>query len=246
MSLESADPVPSVSFPKKTKQVGIVVGVIILMLIPSVYFYSKYKKAQQRLANPAQFATDETKNLVAMVSKLMNLPAEETPTVATVNDKEKLKDQPFFAKSENGDKVLIYTNAKKAILYRPSINKIIDVAPVNIGPAASASAEVNAPSGASPKAVAMKFTILNGTSHVGLTKKYETELKEKVASADVIAKDNAVLKTYEKTLLIDVKGTQKDAATILAKELGIQLSTLPSGEATPSGDYLIILGTDKK
>ncbi len=246
MSLESSDPVPSFSIPKLNKQTIIGIVVIVLALIPSIYFYSKYQKAQQRLSNPTQFATDEAKSLVAMVSKLMNLPGEETPTVATVNDKEKLKNQPFFAKSENGDKVLIYANAKKAILYRPSINKIIDVAPVNIGPTASASAEPQSQA-SSPVATAnLKFTILNGTSLVGLTKKYETELKEKVQNAEVIAKDNAVLKTYEKTLLIDVKGNHKEEATGLAKELGIQLSTLPSGEATPSGDYLIILGTDKK
>ena len=219
------------------------VGIVILALVPSVYFYTQYKKAQSKVANPSQFATDEAKNLVTMVSKLMTLPAEETPTVATVNDKDKLKNQPFFAKSENGDKVLIYTTSKKAILYRPSINKIIDVAPVNIGSTASASA-TQQPS--QPTSNGMKYTILNGTSLVGLTKKYETELKAKIKDADVINKDNAVVKTYEKTLLVDIKGTNTALAKTVAQTLGIEFSSLPAGEATPSGDFLIILGMDKK
>jgi hypothetical protein len=194
MSLEAPDPIPSFKLPKLPKlgkQQLLVVGVILLAIIPSVYFYMQYKKELSRSANPTQFATEEAKNLVALVSKLMNLPTEETPTVATVNDKEKLKNQPFFSKSENGDKVLIYTTAKKAILYRPSINKIIDVAPVNIGATASASAT---PQAATPAATTTKFTVLNGTSLVGLTKNYETELKSKVKDAEIINKDNAVVK----------------------------------------------------
>lgn len=40
---------------------------------------------------------------------------------------------------------------------------------------------------------------------------------------------------------------QKNAdASSLAQSLGVELSGLPAGEATPSGDFLIILGTDKK
>jgi hypothetical protein len=67
------------------------------------------------------------------ISKLMVLPANETPTVATVSDPEALKDQAFFANAQKGDKVLIYAQAKKAILYSTTLNKIIDVAPLNIG-----------------------------------------------------------------------------------------------------------------
>jgi hypothetical protein len=50
--------------------------------------------------------------------------------MATVLEQDKLKDQPFFARAQNGDKVIIYTQNKKAILYRPSENRIIEVAPL--------------------------------------------------------------------------------------------------------------------
>lgn len=66
------------------------------------------------------------------VGKIIELPEDETPTVATVTDLEKVKEQAFFRNAQNGDKVLIFTNAKKAFLYRPSANMIIEVGVINI------------------------------------------------------------------------------------------------------------------
>jgi hypothetical protein len=116
---------------------------LILVLIgagAAGYFYYQYQKAQKEIQtirtdpNAAQKATlEETKRLISEISKLIDLPSDEEPTVATITDVAKLKDQPFFAKAKNGDKVLIYPNAKKAILYDPTTHKILDVAPVNIG-----------------------------------------------------------------------------------------------------------------
>ena len=94
------------------------------------YFYTKYQTAQTALDNPEALAQNEVKQLTDRLSKLIILPEDEEPTVATVLDKDKLKDQPFFAKAENGDKVVIFTKAAKAILYRPSANKIIEVTPI--------------------------------------------------------------------------------------------------------------------
>jgi hypothetical protein len=78
----------------------------------------------------------------------MVLPADETPSIATVLDKDKLDGQAFFANAQNGDKMIIYTNAKKAILFRPSEKLVVEVMPLLIGdnaasptPAPSASTE---------------------------------------------------------------------------------------------------------
>jgi len=76
-------------------------------------------------------AQAEVNALVAKVSKLMVLPTDETPTIATVTDVNAIKEQPFFAQAQNGDKVLIYQNAGEAILYRESENKIIKFGAVN-------------------------------------------------------------------------------------------------------------------
>lgn len=74
----------------------------------------------------------ELQQTISKVGHLMLLPTNETPTMATVSDPEKLKDQTFFAHASLGDKVLIYTQSKKAILYSPSKNMIIEVSSLNI------------------------------------------------------------------------------------------------------------------
>jgi len=79
---------------------------------------------------PTQIAEKEAQDLAERVGMLMVLPTDETPTIATVSDPEALKGQAFFIDAKKGDKVLIYTNAKKAILYDSVINKIITIAPL--------------------------------------------------------------------------------------------------------------------
>ncbi len=70
---------------------------------------------------------------IEKIGKLIILPADETPTIATVSDPEALKSQSFFADAKVGDIVLIYTNAQKAILYDPVLNKIVNATSVGIG-----------------------------------------------------------------------------------------------------------------
>lgn len=91
------------------------------------------------LAKGTAAAQAEIDALTTQVGKLINLPADEKPTVATVTDASKVKDQQFFKNAQNGDKVLIYQKAQKAILYRPSENRIIEVGAVNINQAVPAS-----------------------------------------------------------------------------------------------------------
>ena len=74
---------------------------------------------------------EEVKSTVNRVSQLMLLSADETPQVAAINDAESLaKTQAFFANAKNGDQILIYLKDQKAIIYRPSENKIINVGPI--------------------------------------------------------------------------------------------------------------------
>lgn len=105
--------------------------VVTLVAAGSAYYF--YDEANGLKKDPNKITREETASLIAKLDKLIVLPEGETPTVATVSDPEKLKDQAFFAKAKIGDKVLIYASAKKAILYDAENNKIVEVAPINIG-----------------------------------------------------------------------------------------------------------------
>ncbi len=108
---------------------NIVVSIIALFaILLSGYFYYQLKNIKSNTSiNNKQ---DEIKSLIDRVSRLYLVPKGEEPTIATVSDPEVLKDQSFFTLSEKGDKVLIFKNAGRAILYRPSIDRIIEVAPI--------------------------------------------------------------------------------------------------------------------
>ncbi|OGG03640.1 hypothetical protein A2W14_00670 [Candidatus Gottesmanbacteria bacterium RBG_16_37_8] len=217
----------------------VILALIIILVIGvstlAVYFFIKYRNTQKYVTNPQLFAVEENNKILEKIGKMMELP-DEMPTIATISDKEKLKDQPFFAKAKNGDKVIIYTTARKAILYDPLSNKILDVAPLTVSSASATPI---------PEVTETKVLLYNGTATVGLTKKYESALKEKIPSAIVVGRENAAKQDYSKTILVDVKGNQTTVAENLAKLLNITTAALPSGEtATDSSDFLIILGSD--
>lgn len=133
----------------KVKKISVITNVFLVVVLVAAgsWFFLKYRKERSDLGtkyaeaskvlaafkqDPNAAAQAEANKTIEQVGKVYSLPKDETPSVATVKDKEKLKDQPFFANAENGDITLIYSTAKLAILYRPSTNKIINVSSVTI------------------------------------------------------------------------------------------------------------------
>lgn len=118
----------------KKHQILIVLLTLLLLAAAGAgaYYYNQYNKLNNILKNPNVAVEKQTKQLVDQVGKLIELPTDEQPTVATVTDASKLKDNAFFKNAQNGYKVLIYVKARKAILYDPVKNLIVDVGPVNI------------------------------------------------------------------------------------------------------------------
>ncbi len=120
---------------------------IALFLAVSFMCYKFYKELNILQSPQLQAAQvkEEIDQLTAKIGKLMVLPAGEAPVVATVNDAKTLaSQQAFYKDAVNGDKLLIYTVAQKAILYSPSRNLIVNVGPFissNVG-------DVNAANGA--------------------------------------------------------------------------------------------------
>ncbi len=98
---------------------------ITIVLVLASFLIYNYFSNRKNLEN-------EVNHLVDKVGDHMFLPIGEIPTIATVSEPEKLKGQEFFKDAKKGDKVIIYSNARKAILYDPVANKIITIAPVSL------------------------------------------------------------------------------------------------------------------
>lgn len=221
---------------------GAALFLIIMIVITGVagtlfLFYLRIQELQKLVQDPQAATREEIKTITGKLSSLFELPKDEEPTLATILDKEKIKD-PFFNKAENGDKLLVYIKSGKAILYRPKINKIIDFGIINIStPSASNAAPV-------------RVAIYNGTTDEKLGGRLADDLKAKVTNIELAARQSARKTDYEKTLVIDMTaGAKGDLAKQMADFIKGTVAPLPEGEVTPATDsgqidLLIIVGKD--
>ncbi len=72
-----------------------------------------------------------SEQVLKAVGEKIELPTNENPTIATIADIEPLKEEAFFKNAKVGDKLLIYSKSKTAILFRPSEKRVIEVGPLN-------------------------------------------------------------------------------------------------------------------
>lgn len=185
------------------------------------FYFKKYNDLKKNPGSADQIAQAEIDRYISEVGKLYALPQDEKPSVATVKDKEKLKDQPFFAKAENNDVTLIYTDAKLAILYRPSTKQIINVSSVTI--------EATKP---------VVKVIGSGRSAV------EQKLNSNFSNDVTVSQGANAKNSYTEITVVDLTGQQSELAKKLADDLGGKVGSLPSGEDRPTGvDILVIAGT---
>lgn len=115
---------------KKTIVLFLVVSVLIAVSLGLAGFFAwKYFSGSP---SEEEAAAKTTEKIVNKTSALFELPEEEEPTVAQIQDRSKLEDQKFFDKAQNGDYLLVYEQARMALIYRESIDKLINVGPVDL------------------------------------------------------------------------------------------------------------------
>ncbi len=246
----------------------------------AVFFYIQWQKAQEQVQHPAvssdiaEASREEIEDVVEELSKVVLLPEGEMPTLSTIKDKSSLtENQEFFVEAENGDYVLVYQQAKKAFLYRPSTQKLINLAPINIADTnagqaqptvASASAKASsfvkttddksADKAAtddplpSPELESFTVELRNGTSKQGLTYDFEPKLLEDFEKkVEVVDRNNAAQVDYKESVVVAVNLTKKAQAQQVANELNLAVAVtdMPAGESKSEADVLIILGADQ-
>lgn len=203
---------------------AILVLLFAILAATASYYYNDSREARRLLESPTAASQQEAKELSAKVGKLLETPPDEQPTVITVIDKEKVKTQNFFARAENGDKVLVYTAAKKAVLYRPSTNKIIEVGPVDLTPTKT-----------------FTVALYNASNRDDAIQKTEASLKERVTNLDFTVQQRASATRRGRSLVVDIHGDKPTEAEQLAEVLGAEVGPLPDGETKPDTDFLIII-----
>lgn len=123
----------------------VVIALLIIALgVVSYAYYKGYplpfikpNVQQQMTAQQQKEAEAKIAQYTAAASKLIILP-KETPTVLTISDAATLsKEQAFYKGSQNGDVVFVFMEAKKAIIYSPSRNIVVNAGPVYLNDTAT-------------------------------------------------------------------------------------------------------------
>ncbi|PIR53022.1 hypothetical protein COU76_03550 [Candidatus Peregrinibacteria bacterium CG10_big_fil_rev_8_21_14_0_10_49_10] len=125
------------------------VTIVILALLALVFVLDmQRRKAEDQLRNLSvqleQLQTGNTQQnrevaqrIIRDVRKLIAIPEDVEPTVATIIDVDTLRQRnPFYARAENGFYLIV--TAERAILYDPNKRIIVDVVPVQVQPATAA------------------------------------------------------------------------------------------------------------
>jgi hypothetical protein len=117
----------------KSVQIALIalLGVAILSASLLAVFFIRSRASNTRVQAPQAI---DVKQVVSDINKTIILPTDETPSVSAVADPSTLVGQPFFAHAEQGDLVVVYPSIKRAILWRPSVKKIVEVSTVSTTP----------------------------------------------------------------------------------------------------------------
>ncbi len=122
------------------KNVAVIVLTIITLasIVSAASLYKEVQELKSAKTKTESQQVNEVERIKEKVSKLINLP-EGPVFVGTYSSDSKLKEQAFFAAAKDGDKYLIFSESGKAMIYRESENKLINVGPITIIPETSTS-----------------------------------------------------------------------------------------------------------
>jgi hypothetical protein len=242
---------------KKVMTISIAGGILLVALAGvCVYFFLQFRTVNMQLAASKDPKVD-LQLTIARVRRHIMLPTNETPTLAIVSNVEALKSQAFFANAKNGDKVLVYTNAKKAYLYDPIADVIVEVGPIVITPPSpTPTSNVTADEQAllhgttpspTPTPELLRAAVYNGTKQADLTDSFILSMRGKVTNVLVADKQAAANTNYPITLVIPVTSLKTAEVQAVATAIGATFQkALPAGETMPKNDdFLIIIGSDQ-
>lgn len=115
---------------KPSRRMTIALSALLLLALAATgYFYLKYRAVE------AGLTMEETDETLRAVGAHIMLPEGVTPRIGKVANADEFKNDPFLKQAAVGDVVLFYPHegrTVKAILWRPSVGKVVDVALVTL------------------------------------------------------------------------------------------------------------------
>ncbi len=122
----------SVTQKNKTPIIKILIVVIVLLAFGG-YIYIIQKDTKETRGTTLGNNKEEAKQLAEIVSKFVLVDKNQVPDIVTISDAETMvKQQSVFKGVVNGDKILVYVQDKKAIVYSPSRDIIVNILPITM------------------------------------------------------------------------------------------------------------------
>jgi hypothetical protein len=95
-------------------------GTLGVLFIATALLFYQYWQATQ----------NQSDAIVGRVDAIVETPSEK-PTVATVRDTGKLSSPVLRSQARSGDVLLVYSRAKRLVLYRPATQKVVEMLTIN-------------------------------------------------------------------------------------------------------------------
>ncbi|MFA5022693.1 MAG: hypothetical protein WC537_00240 [Candidatus Paceibacterota bacterium] len=110
------------------KNILVLVVVALIIIAGGVYYWY-----QPKSSTPVPAA--DAKAVIEKLAKHIILPTNETPEIGRIDDPiQAAKAQPFVSGAQKGDLLIVYVKARRAIVYSPSRDLIVNVGPVSMNP----------------------------------------------------------------------------------------------------------------
>jgi len=203
-------------------------GVIATVL--GIGLFITWHNANKELANK-EILSEEAMNkaLVKKVSQIMMLPKED-PTVVTIVDVSVMKAQnhDFYADGEDGDRMLVYKN--KAIIYRESENRIINIIPVYT---------VNQET----VVRGLKIVVKNNTEEKDAIEELQKDILKKHSSYSVSEIDD-VINSTNSTVFDLTNGELAENVKKLAAELGFNYEHKAPEGVEVNADVIVVIANE--
>ena len=123
-------------FGDNKKPIYFIGGAVVIAIVLSGYYLlsnpsiqTDEGQKQTEINAIPQLDEKQVQEIVTQIEKVTPVKKDEKPVITEIVDVENLKKtNAFYKDAQNGDKLIVFAQDKKVIIYRPSTNQVINIA----------------------------------------------------------------------------------------------------------------------